>query len=113
MTLYHDRWIECTEEGVAVRAYYFPWGTKRIPWTSIRSAHKLRLTAMRGRGRIWGTASPGYWASLDPHRTSKDVGYALELGRRVKPFLTPDDPDAFEAVLRGHTTIEETAPPVV
>ena len=35
-TRYHDRWIDCTEEGLVVRGYYFPWGTQRIPYAEIR-----------------------------------------------------------------------------
>ena len=32
----------------------------------------------------------------------------LDLGRSVRPFVTPDDPAAFEAALRAHTSIEPT-----
>ena len=31
-SLYRDRWIECSPEGISIRAYYFPWGTKRIAY---------------------------------------------------------------------------------
>ncbi len=97
---YRDRWIECTPEGIQIRAYYFPWGTKHIPYGSIRSMRRVEVGALRGRGRIWGTANPRYWASLDPRRPSKQTGLILDLGRTVAPFLTPDDPDAFEAAIR-------------
>ena len=55
---YRDRWIECTPEGIQIRAYYFPWGTKHIPYGSIRSMRRVELGALRGRGRFWGTANP-------------------------------------------------------
>ncbi|MGO8873757.1 MAG: hypothetical protein ACLQPH_20625 [Acidimicrobiales bacterium] len=29
----------------------------------------------------------------------------LDLGRFVRPFVTPDDPDAFEAAVRGHAVV--------
>jgi hypothetical protein len=32
----------------------------------------------------------------------KSVGFFVNLGRRVVPLLTPDDPDAFEQVVRPH-----------
>jgi len=89
---YRDRWIACTPEAIEVRGYYFPWGTKRIPYGSIRSLRRVEIGAPRGRARIWGTSNPGYWASLDPHRRRKTVGLILDLGRRVRPFITPDDP---------------------
>ena len=99
---YRDRWIEATPEALEIHGYYFPWGTKRIPWPAIRSMRRVQLSALRGRGRIWGTANPRYWASLDPKRPAKQVGFILDLGRFVHPFITPDDPEALEAAVREH-----------
>ncbi|MFI1198075.1 PH domain-containing protein [Streptomyces sp. BHT-5-2] len=97
---YQDRWITCTPDALRVRGYYFPWGTKTIPYTAIRSVRRVEMGALTGQGRIWGTGHPRYWASLDPRRMSKTTAFVLDLGRRVRPFLTPDDPDAVAAVLR-------------
>jgi hypothetical protein len=58
------------------------------------------MGALSGRGRIWGTANPRYWASLDPQRPKKSVGLILDVGRHVHPFITPDDPDAVETLIR-------------
>ena len=102
---YEDRWIRCTADHVAIRGYYFPWGTKRIPYDRIRGVRRVRLGLARGRARIWGTVNPRYWASLDPRRTRKDTGLVLDLGRSVRPLITPDDPAAFEACVRAHTGI--------
>jgi hypothetical protein len=107
---YRDRWIECTAEGILIRGYYFPWGTKHIPYKSVRSVERVEISHFfKGKGRIWGTANPHYWASLDPHRPKKKVGLVLDVGKRVKPFITPDDPDLFEAVLRDHAEIPPPA----
>lgn len=106
---YRDRWIECTAEAIEVRGYYFPWGTKRIPYRSIRSVERVEMGTLTGKARIWGTANPRYWASLDPQRPSKQVGLVLDLGRFVHPFLTPDDPDRVEAAIREHAGIGPTA----
>ncbi len=103
MSEYRDRWIECTAEQIRIRGYDFPWGTKRIAYGSIRGIRRVELSAVRGTGRIWGTANPRYWASLDPRRPTKSVGLILDLGRFVRPFITPDDPDAVEQVIRRHT----------
>jgi hypothetical protein len=99
---YEDRWIRCAAEAIAVRGYYFPWGTKHISYASIRLIERVNLGALSGRGRVWGTANPGRWASFDPRRTTKRVGFDLDLGGRVKPLITPDDPDAFETAVRAH-----------
>lgn len=100
---YRDHWIECDSEGIKIRGYYFPWGTKRISYRSIRSVERVDIGAFSGRGRIWGTANPRYWASLDPGRPKKKVGLILDLGRFVRPFITPDDPDAVIAAISQHS----------
>jgi len=107
---YRDRWIECLADGIQIRGYYFPWGTKRIAYSSIRSVTRVEMGTFRGRGRIWGTANPRYWASLDPQRPKKTVGLILDVGRFVRPFITPDDPDAVAALIGEHgTPIEGSA----
>jgi hypothetical protein len=99
---YRDRWIACTPNAIEIRGYYLPWGTKRIRYSSIRSVRRVRMGAFTGKGRIWGTANPRYWASLDPRRPRKDVALVLDLGRFVRPVVTPDDPDAVETAIREH-----------
>jgi hypothetical protein len=101
--LYRDRWIECTADAVLIRGYYFPWGTKRIPYSGIRGVRRVPMGTATGRGRIWGSTTLRYWASLDPGRPRKDIALILETGRRVEPFITPDDPDAVEAAIREHS----------
>lgn len=103
--VYQDRWIVCTEHKITVRGYYFPWGTKHIRYADIRAVRRAAVAALRGRGRIWGTANLGYWASLDPNRPRKSTALILDVGRRVKPFLTPDDPAAVAQALLEHTSI--------
>jgi hypothetical protein len=111
MSNYADRWISCTETGLRVRGYYFPWGTKRIAYSRIRGMRRVELSALRGRARIWGTANLRYWASLDPKRPAKKTALILDLGRFVHPFLTPDDPSAVEAAISAHTNATVSAHP--
>lgn len=105
--MYKDRWIEFTSTGLRVRAYYFPWGTKRIAFSAIRSVRRVQLGVFTGKARIWGTANPRYWASLDPARPRKSAGFVIDTGRVVRPFLTPDDPDAFERQLSAHISVDD------
>lgn len=110
MDSYHDHWISCDDDGIRVRGYYFPWGTKRIGYGSVKGIRRVSMSALHGKARIWGTGNLKYWASLDPKRTSKTVAFILDLGRQVSPFLTPDDPDAFERVVRAHTSLGPAGP---
>jgi hypothetical protein len=102
-TEYSDPRIEATDEGLRIRHYYLPFGDKRVGWEAIRSVGRIKVAALRGRLRIWGTANPRYWANLDPGRPRKQTGFVLDLGGSVKPFVTPDDPASFEAALRAHS----------
>ena len=102
MSEYRDRTLSVDDTGITLRWYYFPAGTKRIPVARLRSVTRVEIGALTGRGRIWGTANPRYWANLDVNRPKKSTGYVLDTGRFVRPFVTPDEPDAFEAALSDH-----------
>ncbi len=100
MELYRDNRIACTDTEVRIGWYYFPFGTKTIPYSSIRSLERFTLSTLRGNWRIWGTGDFKHWLNLDGKRPKKSVGFILDVGTSVKPVLTPDDPDVFEQVVR-------------
>jgi hypothetical protein len=104
--LYRDQYITCTETGIDVRWYYL-WGAKHIPYSHVHSAEIITLSLARGKYRIWGTVNPRYWASLDPGRPGKEKGVVLDLGRAVRPLLTPDDVAAFTQVLLDRTDLSD------
>ena len=97
---FRDATVRCAATGVSLRGYYPPWVTKNIAYASIRSLRRVETAALRGRARIWGTANPGLWANFDASRPKKKFALILDLGKRVNPFITPDDPDAVESVIR-------------
>jgi hypothetical protein len=106
MSLYRDRWIRCDDDELVVRGYYFPWGTKRIPYAKIRAVTAVPLGLLTGKARVWGTGNPTLWASLDPQRPAKRRALILDLGRTVRPFLTPDDVDAAVQVIQQKTGLQ-------
>lgn len=99
---YHDASIGVTDDALTIRGCYFPGVVKRVPLAAIRSVSRTDMSALRGRGRIWGTANPGYWANFDLRRPNKTVAFLVDTGKTVRAFLTPDDPAAFESALREH-----------
>lgn len=58
-----------------------------------------------GRGRIWGSTTLRYWASVDPGRPGREKALILDTGRGMLPFITPDDPDAVAAVISAHSSV--------
>ncbi|MEC3914270.1 hypothetical protein [Nocardia sp. CDC160] len=101
--LYQDKRLTADAHGLTVRAYYFPTATpKHIPYESIRAIHRYPMTTWSGRGRLWGTSDPRLWFPLDPSRPRKTLAFVLDLGRRIHPVLTPDNPTTFESTLHTH-----------
>jgi hypothetical protein len=98
---YDDGTIVCGPDRLEIRSYYFPVGTKSVPYAQIKGLQRIEITGiMSGKWRIWGTGNPRYWANLDTRRPSKTAGFVVDLGCRVSPIVTPDEPDVFESVLR-------------
>jgi hypothetical protein len=99
--LYDDGRIACDETGLVIRRYY-PWGAKTVPYRSIRSVRQLPLSFGGRRWRLWGSGDFVHWWNLDPDRPHKDVALELDVGQRIRPTITPDDPDAVERILAEH-----------
>ena len=103
---YDDGTIVCGPAGLEIHSYYFPFGTKRVPYAQVQDLHRIEMTGvMSGRWRLWGTGNPRYWANLDWRRFTKSAGFVVDVGTRVSPIITPDDPDTFETVLRGRANL--------
>ncbi|MFG3206441.1 hypothetical protein [Streptomyces sp. NPDC048192] len=100
---YDDGTIRCDDHGITIRRYY-PWGAKTIPYASITGIETLALTGANQvrRWRIWGSGDFVHWWNLDPHRPKKDTAFVLDVGRRVRPTITPDDAAAVARILTEH-----------
>jgi hypothetical protein len=98
--LYEDPWIRCDATTLEIRAYYFPLATSKIvPYREIRAVTPIELTAWTGRWRIWGTSNPRLWWHLDWSRPRKQTALVLDVGRPVRPVITPADPDQVAAII--------------
>lgn len=104
--LYEDAKIVCDGDGLTIHGYYFPFNTeKRIEYRSIQGLEVFPMGTFTGRYRIWGTADPRYWLHLDWHRPEKDKALILHVGKRVKPVITPDDPDRVVRIIEERAGI--------
>lgn len=99
--LYDDGRIECDDNGITVR-WYYPWGSRRIPFRDIRSVRMFPLSTVRGKWRIWGSGDFVHWYNLDGGRPNKATGIEIDTGRRVRACITPDDPGAVNAIIESH-----------
>ena len=108
---YRDKGIICGDDALEIRRYYL-WGSKKVAYRSIVGVQRIALAALKGRSRIWGTANPGYWANLDTRRPNKKEGLILDLAKSVKPFITPDDVDRVESILRDRAELGPPGPTI-
>lgn len=95
--LYEDEYLVCDDDAITIHWYYFPIGSKRIPYSAIRSVQEGNMDFWTGGGRIWGMGFSPEWFPLDPKRPSKTKYIVIDEGIWVKTVITPD---AHEAVLR-------------
>lgn len=101
-TLYRDRWIECTTEALIIRGYYFPFGNKKtIAYERIEGMREIAMGPLTGRGRIWGSGDFRHYLNLDPGRPRKRRALILDLGKFIKPVITPDDTDQVKAIIEA------------
>ena len=91
--VYDDGRVRVDSDGITLRRYYFPIATaKHIRYREIRSVYLRPMSWLTGRGRLWGTSDPRYWLPLEAGRAGKHTLMVLDLGGRVFPAFTPDDP---------------------
>ena len=100
MTDYDDGRVACTDQGITIRRYYFPAGTKRIPYQSIREVRQVSMSFM-GKARIFGSGDFIHWFNFDPKRPRKKIALIVHLDGRIRPVMTPDAPDRMIADLRA------------
>ncbi len=100
MTEYDDGRVTCTDQEIVVRHYYL-FGPKRIPYRAIRRVVRSPL-GRAGRWRIHGSGDLVHWFNFDPGRVHKNTALVLYLDGRIRPVLTPDDPDRVAAELAVH-----------
>jgi hypothetical protein len=95
-TLYDDPEIACHETALLIRRYY-PWGSKRIPYASIKAVRRLPIRVRRWR--LWGSGDLRHWWNFDPHRPNKTVALELDTGHWIRPTITPDEIETVEGIL--------------
>jgi len=104
--LYEDAGLLLDENGITIRRYYFPWaGPKRIAYSEIRHVNPQPIGWLSGKGRIWGASDPRYWFPLDTRRGSKETLLVFDVGARVRPCVSPENPDRVIELLRTRVPV--------
>lgn len=98
--LYEDDYIVCDDDALTIHWYYFPIGSKRIPYSSIRQVREEPMNFWTGAGRIWGMGLSPDWFHLDPKRPEKNRCITIDDGQWVRSIITPDNHDQVFRILQ-------------
>ena len=112
--LYRDDVVKLDEHAITIRAYYWPFGSKRIPYEEIQRFERRPLKSGHGQFRVQGIDLRRRWYSRDRKRGEKELAIDLDVGKPIRPVLTPDDPIEVLAILQNHVSLTrnpETADP--
>ncbi len=101
MAGYDDGRVACTDDGLLIRHYYL-FGAKSISYQDIREARWVSPLGFAARWRIHGSGDFVHWFNYDPGRPRKNTAIVIYMDQRVRPVITPDDPEAVRAELEAH-----------
>jgi Phospholipase_D-nuclease N-terminal len=97
MVGYDDGRVACTEHEIMIRRYYM-LRAKRIDYQAIREVRRVPLAA-GGKLRTHGSGDLIHWFNYDPDRRRKDFALVIYLDGKIRPVITPNDPDQVTAEL--------------
>ncbi|MHA7651607.1 PH domain-containing protein [Mycobacterium sp. ML4] len=104
--LYEDAGLSLDEGGMTIKRYYFPFANaKRIAYSDVQGIKSQKMGWASGKGRIWGAGDPRYWFPLDARRGRKSTLLVIDVGRRVRACITPEDPDKVVEILRAKVKV--------
>jgi hypothetical protein len=101
--LYEDQYLVCDDDAITLHWYYFPIGSKRIPYSKIRSVKEQEINFWTGAGRIWGMGLTPEWFPFDPKRPGKTKCIIIDEGEWVKSVITPEEHERVLQILQERT----------
>ena len=104
MTTYDDDAVTLDETGITVKNYYLPGRPRTIRYDDIVHAEIIDLGFGTGRHQLVGIGPlrPRLFFHWDRKRSTKSHGISLDLGRRLRLAITPDEPTRVLAYVRNH-----------
>lgn len=104
MATYDDDAVTLDETGITVKNYYLPGRPRTIRYNDIVHAEIIDLGFGTGRHQLVGIGPlrPRLFFHWDRKRSTKSHGISLDLGRRLRLAITPDEPVRVLAYVRSH-----------
>ena len=104
MATLDDDAVTLDETGITVKNYYLPGRPRTIRYDDIVQAEVIQLGFFTGRHQLVGIGPlrPRLFFHWDRKRSTKSHGISLDLGRRLRLAITPDEPTRVLAYVRNH-----------
>ena len=100
--LYTDSLVEITDDAIFFKHYYFPAGSKRVPFSDIEAVTAAAPNWTNGKYRIQGTGDLQTWFPKDWHRPRRtEIFFAKMRGSKRRIGFTVEAPAPVEAILRA------------
>lgn len=98
--IYEEPTLRIDSGSITIKRYYFPlFSSKTIQFAAIESI-AVRPTTFWTQWRIWGSSNLTNWLPLDTARPKKHQLIELNIGKRIRPTITPDNPDRVASLLQ-------------
>lgn len=109
---YDDGAIALDEAGLTVRDYFLPGRPRHIPFAAIVDAELIPLGFWTGRHQLMGIGPfrPRSFFPWDRKRATRSSGVSLDLGKRLRVVITPDDPDRVLELIRTGGALSSSPP---
>ncbi len=98
--LYEDKYLICDDNAITIYQYYFPVGSKRIPYSLITKVTERSMDWLSGKIRIWGMDFSPEWFHFDSERPRKSRCIVIDEGETIKVAITPENHATVLEILR-------------
>ncbi len=108
--LYSDSLVEITQEAICFKAYYFPFGSKRVRFSDIDRITAEKPSLRNGQYKLHGTGDFVNWFPRDWKRPRRAVIFFARLrGSSHGIGFTVEEAGPVERILQNKNLLSRTA----
>ena len=113
MNHYEDRSLLIDDDGITITSYFWPGHQRHIPFSSIVAVEEIPIGNFSGRYRLVGFEfrSLRDFFPWDSHRSATSPALALDIGRRIRPVISPEDHEQVVKLISERTNGGSQATP--
>jgi hypothetical protein len=110
---YQDRSLLVDDDGITITSYFWPGHHRHIPFSSIVAVEEIPLGTFSGRYRLVGFELRRLrdFFPWDSHRSATSRAFALDVGGRVRPVISPEDHEQVLELITERTDGRSQATP--